>query len=216
MLRTWDLSVEDTYLQQTTQVGGADVFEHADLSPDGQRVAYSWLDGDTGWVRFVDTVTGEATPPARVPVSEDSWASGTWHPQGQKYVAYTYCFATKCGVGGPDAVFLDSATGRGETRELFDGYVSSIAYVDGNRSLLVGDNEGRTHLLDAESLVPEGDGFDFATVSTTPIGDGSTALVHDVHGDGTSVHWRVIDVSTGDVLSEGGPGLACVRLGCLS
>ncbi len=45
MLRTWDLSVEDTYLQQTTQVGDAEVFAHADLSPDGQQVAYRWLDG---------------------------------------------------------------------------------------------------------------------------------------------------------------------------
>ena len=99
MLRTWDLSVEDTYLQRTTQVGDADVFAHADFSPDGQQVAYSWIDGDTGWVRFVDTVTGEATPPARVPVSGGPWASGTWHPQGQKYVAYAYCFHTDCGAG---------------------------------------------------------------------------------------------------------------------
>ena len=141
MLRTWDLSVEETYLQRTTQVGDAEVFAHADLSPDGQQVAYSWLDGDTGWVRFVDTVTGEATPPTRVPVSAGPWASGTWHPQGQKYIAYTYCYATECGAGGPAAVVLDPATGRVlEKRELFDGDVSSIAYVDGNRSLLVGDD----------------------------------------------------------------------------
>ena len=61
------------------------MFAHADLSPDGQQVAYSWLDDeDTGWVRFVDTVTGEATPPARAAGVEDGpWASGTWHPQGQ-------------------------------------------------------------------------------------------------------------------------------------
>ena len=44
MLRTWDLSMEDTYLQQTTQVGDAEVFAHADFSPDGQQVAYRWLD----------------------------------------------------------------------------------------------------------------------------------------------------------------------------
>jgi WD40 repeat protein len=206
MLRTWDLSVEDTYLQQTTQVGDADVFAHADVSPDGQQVAYSWLD-DTGqgWVRFVDTVTGEATPPARVPVSRGPWASGTWHPQGQKYVAHAYCFLTECGARGQAAVVLSPATGRVlEKRELFDGYVSSIAYVDGNRRLLVGDGEGRTHLLDAESLLPEGDGFEFdARFSTTPIGDGSTAMVHEFFADGASGHWRVIHVSTGDVLSEG-------------
>ncbi len=69
MLRTWDLSVEDTYLQQTTQVGDAEMFAQADFSPDGQQVAYGWLDDkDTGWVRFVDTVTGDATSPTRFPV----------------------------------------------------------------------------------------------------------------------------------------------------
>ena len=71
MLRTWDLSVEDTYLQQTTQVGDAEVFAHADISPDGRQVAYRWLDGKgTGWVRFVDTATGEATPATHLPVNE--------------------------------------------------------------------------------------------------------------------------------------------------
>jgi WD40 repeat protein len=70
--------------------------------------------------------------------------------------------------------------------------------------LLVGDEKGRTHLLDAESLFPEGDGFEFAAwFSTTPIGDGSTAMVHEYLADGASEHWRVIDLSTGDVLSEG-------------
>jgi len=39
----------------------------ADLAPDGQRVAYSWQDdAGAGWVRFVDTSTGEATAAARV------------------------------------------------------------------------------------------------------------------------------------------------------
>ena len=72
MLRTWDLSMEDTYLQQTTQVGDAEVFTHADISPDGQQVAYSWLDDqDRGWVRFVDTVTGDATSPIRFPVWDE-------------------------------------------------------------------------------------------------------------------------------------------------
>ncbi len=69
MLRTWDLSMKDTYLQQTTQVSDAALFAHADISPDGQQVAYSWVDDQgTGWVRFVDAVTGDATPPTRFPV----------------------------------------------------------------------------------------------------------------------------------------------------
>jgi hypothetical protein len=58
MLRTWDLSGKDTYLQQTTRVVDAEVFTHTDISPDGQQVAYSWLDDqDRRWVRFVDTMS---------------------------------------------------------------------------------------------------------------------------------------------------------------
>ncbi len=57
MLRTWDLSAEDTYLQRTTQVGDAEVFAHADLSPDGQQVAYA---GSTTRAR---DGSGSSTPP---------------------------------------------------------------------------------------------------------------------------------------------------------
>lgn len=209
MLRTWDRSMEDTYLQQTTRARDADVFLHADVSPDGRQVAYSWLDGDTGWVRFVDTVTGQATPPARVPVTDGPWTSGAWHPQGQRYVAYAYCAPTDCGVGGTSASVLDSASGKVlERRKLVDGHVSSIAYVDGNRSLLVGDEQGRTHLLDAQTLLPEGDAFEVEAGVATPIEGGSTAMLHDVSGDGMSVRWRVIDAGTGDVLSAGDLDLA--------
>ena len=38
MLRTWDLSMEDTYLQSTTQVDDAKTFVHADISPDARPV----------------------------------------------------------------------------------------------------------------------------------------------------------------------------------
>ena len=209
MLRTWDRSMEDTYLQQTTQVGDGKVFAHADLSPDGQQVAYSWLDGDTGWVRFVDTVNGDATPPARVPVSAGPWASGAWHPQGQRYVAT--CVTGYC---ADLTTVLDPATGRVlEKREFFDGEVYSIAYVDGGRSLLVGGsvvrggvrarNSLRTLMVDAETLQPRGEPFDIPNHNVVPIGDGSTAMVHELSADLLSSHWRVIDFSTGDVLSEG-------------
>ena len=84
MLRTWDLSREDTYLQQTTQVADSEVFAQADISPDGRRVAYRWLDNSgTGWVTFVDTVTGEATRASRLPVNEGPWQFGAWEPQGR-------------------------------------------------------------------------------------------------------------------------------------
>ena len=110
MLRTWDLSVEDTYLQRTTRVGDIDGFAQADISPDGQQVAYRWLDDqEQGWVRFVDTGTGEATPASRLPVDKGGASGhlGTWHPQGGQYAAY--CIA--CAESGTVTV-LDSATGQ--------------------------------------------------------------------------------------------------------
>ena len=87
MLRTWDRSTEDTYLQRTTRVGDAEVYAQADVSPDGRQVAYRWLD-DTGqgWVRFVDTATGEATTPTELPTQLRPGSIGTWHPDGGKYV----------------------------------------------------------------------------------------------------------------------------------
>ncbi len=59
MLRTWDLSMDGTYLQQTDPRSAThEEFTYADVSPDGQQVAYRWLDDKgTGWVRFVDTLT---------------------------------------------------------------------------------------------------------------------------------------------------------------
>jgi hypothetical protein len=58
-------------VQQTTQVDDSPDFLHADPSPDGQLVAYRWLDDtDTGWVRFVDTATGAATAPTKLHTQE--------------------------------------------------------------------------------------------------------------------------------------------------
>jgi DNA-binding SARP family transcriptional activator/WD40 repeat protein len=204
MLRTWDRSVQDTYLQQTTRVGGTEEFAQADISPDGRQVAYRWFDdGDTGWVRFVDTVTGEATPATRLPVNHLTlFPLGAWHPEGGQYAA----FCEEC-AKGILSVF-DSGTGNllQEPRDIVegDGSIWSVAYVDGSRSLLAGDSHGQTLIVDAETLRPRAQPFDVAAgCCTTPIGDGSTALVYLGAGDSESAHWRVIDVNTGAVQSEG-------------
>jgi WD40 repeat protein len=209
MLRTWDLSLEDTYLQQTTQVGDAEEFTQAHISPDGQQVAYRWSDNQgTGWVRFVDTATGETAPPTRLPAvaaGGEAWPWGAWHPQGGQYVGYS-CGGFLCAAPGAVTV-LDSATGQAlwDEHDVVDGDgdVFDLGYVDGGRSLLVA-SDGRTLILDAETLQPRGEPFDVpATCCTTPIGNGSTAMVYELSADQASTHWRVIDVSTGAFQPEG-------------
>jgi DNA-binding SARP family transcriptional activator/WD40 repeat protein len=205
MLRTWDLSVEDTYLRQTTHASDPDVFAQADISPDGQQVAYRWLD-DTGkgWVTFVDTDSGQATPATRLPVTEGTWPLGTWHPQGAQYAAD--CDCAKDGA----VTVLDTATGKllRKPRDVVagDGVVGLLVYVDQGRSMLTSDHD-RILVVDAETLRPRGDPFEdvlrnAGSCCAAPIGDGSTVMVYEWI-DSESMQWRVIDISTGAVQRKG-------------
>jgi WD40 repeat protein len=102
---------------------------------------------------------------------------------------------------------LDSTTGELiEKRDVVEGNgdIWSLAYVDGGRSLLAGVTDGKTHIIDAGTLSPRGEPFDFElSCCATPIADGSTAMVHEWSADALSTHWRVLDVGSGAVLSEG-------------
>lgn len=210
MLRSWDLSGQQTYLQRTTEVEDVPEFAHADLAPDGSRVAFSWLDDRRkGWIRFVDLATGRATSPSPAPVDAwqegFGWPSGTWHPQGREYVAFCNVECTS----GRAATWIDPASGR-QVRRRNIGTVSTLAYVDEGRGLLVGDYATggagrRTTLLDAETLRPRGEPLRVAAdCCATPVGDGSTAMVYEVSSViGGGMDWQVIDVHTGDVRVEG-------------
>jgi WD40 repeat protein len=217
MLRTWDLTVEDTYLQQTTQVGGAEVFTHADISPDGQQVAYSWLDDqDRGWVRFVDTDTGDATSPVRFPVwNALFWVNAVdaWHPDGGQYAGFWCDGVEPCARPGTVTV-LDSATGQPlrKPRDIVDGDgdILSLGYIDEGRSLLAADSDDQILIVDTETLQPRGEPVDVldgnfpnGNCCTTSIGDGSTAMVYEWDGTGETTRWRVLDIGAGEVLSEG-------------
>ena len=202
MLRTWDLSLRDTYLQRTSQVGGTTAFAHAEISPDGQQVVFSWID-DTGkgWVRFADLVTGATTPPVRLQTSKDPWSLGAWHPEGTQYAAR--CEA--CPDSGA-ARLLDPATGELIVkRKVVGGELNSLAYVDEGRGLFAGTWDGPPHVVDAETLRSREEPLDVppSCCATAIGGPGSTAMVYARSGDGVSAHWQVIDIDTGDVTSEG-------------
>jgi WD40 repeat protein len=208
MLHTWDRSMQETYLRRTTQVDNVE-FAHVDLSPDGQQVAYRWFD-DTGgaWVMFVDTATGERTPPTRFSAGETSGSWGTWHPDGGRYAG---CSRDPCSAGRVSV--LDTATGGPDhEQKVADGDIAALAYVDEGRSLLVVSHE-RTVVVDSATLRPRGEPFDIQTEfdgpvdNATPLGDGSAVIVRETSADGTSVHWRVIEVSTGALRSEGNLGM---------
>ncbi len=81
---------------------------------------------------------------------------------------------------------LDSTTGElVRKKDIVDGGVHGLAYVDEGRSLLVVDSE-RTFVVDAETLRPRGEAFEIPIAdptggirNVTAIGDGSTAMVHE-------------------------------------
>jgi WD40 repeat protein len=210
MLRTWDLSMQHTYLQRTAQVVSTGTFAHADLSPDGQQVAYTWLDDQgKGWVRFVDTATGDATSPVRFPVWESDWFHRVdgWHPDGDRYAGHQ-CDDFDCATPGTVTV-VDSTTGERVHKEVIGGEIYSLAYVDGGRSLLAGTlldgaDANTMTILDAETLTSRSEPFEVTPVCcTTPLGDGGTAMVYQYTGDGTYTHWQVVGIADGAVLSQG-------------
>jgi WD40 repeat protein/DNA-binding SARP family transcriptional activator/energy-coupling factor transporter ATP-binding protein EcfA2 len=212
MLRAWDLSLEDTYLRQTARLGDAPAFRQADISPDGRQVAYGWIDARArGWVRFVDLVTRQATPPRRFPVWDDLrlWSSGVWRPDGRRYAGYWCTDHRPCATPGTVTV-LDPRSGQpvNEPADVVegDGDIWAMAYVDHGRTLLVVDSETEGFVIDADTLRPLGEAydiFDFCACSATPLRDGSTAMAWEWAGGGTSTLWRVLDVISGEVLSEG-------------
>ncbi|MEV0285420.1 BTAD domain-containing putative transcriptional regulator [Kribbella sp. NPDC050820] len=203
MLRTWDLDAQHTYLRRTAAADSVPVLTHADLSPDGQRVAYRWIAGDQGWIRFADTSGADATPPQRLPTWEGEWVPGIWRSDGKRYVSHAGC-SGECGEGGAITV-LDPATGKVlAERRVTAAEIESLAYVDGSRSLLAGDADQQLRLLDAETLqVRQTLRTGAADCCTAASADGRTALLLDNAPDAASEQWRVVDTASGEVRSDG-------------
>jgi WD40 repeat protein/DNA-binding SARP family transcriptional activator len=203
MLRTWDLYSKNTLLQRTATARQSVVFANADLSPNGRRVALRWLDNEHGWIEFVDTATGASTRPQRLPVLlERSRSSGAWRSDGLLYANYAGCY-TRCEGGGMSE--LDATTGQILRERGVDIHeITSLAYIDSGRTLLVGDSYGELSLLDSETLRHKRTHYYVASdCCITASADGRTALAFDDSANGASEYWRLIDVASGEVRNEG-------------
>ena len=217
MLRTWDLSVEDTYLQQTTQVGDAEVFAHADLSPDGQQVAYRWLDGARDGSGSSTPSPAKRRRPPALPVSEGPW-SGHLASRRRQYVAYV--LRHRRVRGGPAAVVLDSATGKLlEKRELVRRrrLVAGVRRRGAAACSWATSRTARTHHRRRRDPATPGRALRHRRARyATPIGDGSTAMVHELR---RRRHLRAL---AGDRRQHrrgpvrGGRGPVRLRIRCLS
>lgn len=215
MLRAWDLSKQETLLSQTAQMDDAEEFTQVDVSPDGGHVAVGWRDErDRGWVRFVDTETGETTARHRFPVwnEEQLWTNGLWHPAGHRYAGY-WCDNSRLGCQSPGSVIvLDPATGRTVTPPTDvvvegNGDIWAMGYVDGARGLLVGDSSNKTRIVDAESLEqlgPTFDLFELCPCNAIQVGDGSTTMAWGWNESAVGTRWKVLDASSREVVDEGG------------
>ncbi len=144
---------------------------------------------------------GRRRRPSRRCMTPSPGAPGT--PTVGEYVGW--CAVDPCQSGGVVTV-LDPTTGKlvvkQDVVDVEGEEVWGVSYVDEGRSLLVGEWD-HTFVVDAETLQPRGERLDIGGHTVTTIGNGSTAMVHEVSVDQLSEHWRVIDVSTGEVRSEG-------------
>ena len=210
MLRSWDLSGRDTFLTRTATVPGS--YLHADIAPGGRRVAFRWADtergGEHGWIRFVDPGTGAATPARPLQVYPGEWSPGVWRSDGHQYASHAGCIETGSCTGS-GVTILDPSSGRRVSVREVPGVETlySMAYVDGDRGLLVGDQSGSTHVLDAETLSQAKQFKVPSDCCATPItAAGETVLLYDDSEDGATERWRLVDVSTGRVLRRGDLG----------
>ena len=118
---------------------------------------------DTGWVRFVDTATGEATPPTDLPAQDPlRWSLGTWHPDGGQYVGW--CVRAVRGARHRHCPRHRHRQAPPATRTLSTATASTAAGVRrrGSPPARGRRDDGRTLVVDAETLQPRGEPFDFA------------------------------------------------------
>ena len=207
-LRTWDLYGDAQYLHRIVAPERKLHVIDVQPSPGGDTFAYLSTGLSGSRIGFVNTATG-TTIRAQVPGTIGSGrfesvptSLGTWRPDGRHYAVVTSFGVIRV---------LDAATGEVIARRTIGGFVSSLAYVDSGRRLMVADNinfggtsAGNVLFLNAETLETDSPYYNFtATCCGVGAPQGGTAMVFDDGegvGDGS---WRVIDTGSGHVLKQG-------------
>jgi WD40 repeat protein len=210
MLRTWDLQSGSTYLERIAVAGAPRDYVFADLSHDGNRAAYRWLDRKgQGWVRFVETHTGAVTPPAPMPLQDGPWVAGSWTSDDSAYAAHAGC-VTPCSFGGTVTVF-DPATGRARVSETVipeldddDNIIFAMTHTPDDSHLLAGDLNGEMSVIDADDLESHGETLgDAVDCCLTPVPRSDRLVYLDGSDDGAYDRWRLFDVDTGRDVTGG-------------
>ena len=163
-------------------------------SPSGEAVAYvANLAGDDAALQFLDLSTGQVGP--RIDTGHRVYGASVWRPDGRR-------FAT----AGRDGAIRVWDWRSGELiaeRFVAPGHISSLAYTDGDRSLVVAEGSGALYTVDAESLQPDGPRVELGGyirwVYASP--DDQTAIALLDEG-----RFALVDLDAGQVLREGDVG----------
>ena len=201
MLRTWDRSRESTYLEPRAGPATATPVAHADVSPDGRRVAYRWLEGHTGRIRFVDTVTGERTGRDELPVYEGAGPPASGTRTAARYADYgCYDPCTRPGhrpVARPQHGPDPGATAGPRGRDLLAGLRRRQPQPARGRLGGADRAGGRRDAGSPRARRSRSRGL----LQHRPGRHGG--LVFEDSVDGAAETWRVIDVHTGEVRLSG-------------
>ncbi len=165
-------------------------------SPSGEAVAYTTSANGAALLQFLDMRTGRAGDV--IDTHHRFYGDSVWRPDGRR-------FAT---AGDDGAVRVwDWRTGELiAERDVAPGHISSLAYTDGGKRLVVAEGAGAVYTVDAETLQPDGPrivltGY-IRWVYASPDNHTAIALM-DVSDEG---RFALVDVDTGRVLHEGDVG----------
>lgn len=193
IIRAYDLAGQRQYLTRAAPSLPARTYLHILPSDDGRMTAYLWRDSRGSWVRFTDHTTGRTTKPTnlRLELAGGPFVPAAWRPDGERLAVHDTSAIS----------VVDPRSGK-LLNQAKDLAVTSLAYIDNEGTLVVGDWEG--YRIFDEALRHESLGLRRnAACCTAPSRDGQTAAFFIGSADLANVHWQIIRTRSGEVLAEG-------------